>query len=223
VNNPLAYVCSNLRFIDRSIDRIAEHLASLSDEKSEVIDELRMVTAETIDGVQRISGIVDRMRRFTSLAESEIGEVDVNAIGSEVLKMAALHRRPSVELLFEPCEGLPRVQGSSEHLIQAVLNLAINGVQAVCEQGGGEVRMATFPCDEGVAIRVSDDGPGIPATIRNRVFDPFFTTKGPGEGSGLGLAITYDIIREHRGVLEFDSEEGGGTSFTVRLPASRGS
>lgn len=221
VNSPLAYVCSNLRHIDRTIDRIAEQLASFSGEKSEEVEELRMVIAESIDGVQRISGIVDRMRRFTSLAQSEIGEVDVNAIAGEVLKMAALHRRPSVELHFDPGERLPPVQGSSEYLIQAVLNLAINGVQAVSAQGGGAVRMATLPCDEGVTIRVSDDGPGIPATIRDRILEPFFTTKSPGEGSGLGLAITYDIIREHRGVLEFHSEEGKGTSFTVRLPASR--
>ena len=62
--------------------------------------------------------------------------------------------------------------------------------------------MATLPCDDGVEIRVSDDGPGIPRAIRNRIFDPFFTTKALGQGTGLGLAITHDIIREHRGVLE---------------------
>ena len=82
-------------------------------------------------------------------------------------------------------------------------------------------RVATGSRDEAAEIRVSDDGPGVPRAIRDRIFDPFFTTKAPGEGSGLGLAITYDIVREHRGVLELHSEEGGGAEFTIRLPARR--
>jgi PAS domain S-box-containing protein len=221
VNNPLAYVCSNLSHIDRMIEEVAEQFATLSGEKAEEFEELRMVLAESIDGVQRISGIVDRMRRFASLSQGELGEVEVNAVTGEALKMAALHRRSSVELHFEAADDLPPIQGSSEHLIQAVLNLTVNAVQAVSQQGGGTVRVATRSRDDGVEIRVSDDGPGVPRAIRDRIFDPFFTTKAPGEGSGLGLAITYDIIREHRGVLELQSEEGEGAEFTIRLPARR--
>jgi signal transduction histidine kinase len=221
VNNPLAYVCSNLSHIDRMIEVLAEQSATLSGKKAEEFEELRMVIAESLDGVQRISGIVDRMRRFASLSQGELGEVEVNAVTGEALKMAALHRRAAVELHFEPADDLPPVQGSSEHLIQAVLNLTINAVQAVSQQGGGTVRVATRSRDEGAEICVSDDGPGVPSAIRDRIFDPFFTTKAPGEGSGLGLAITYDIIREHRGVLELHSEEGEGAEFTIRLPATR--
>jgi len=221
VNNPLAYVRSNLNHIDRIIDLLAEQFTTLSAEKSEELEELRMVIAESVDGVERISGIVDRMRRFASLSQGELGEVDVNAVAGEALKMAGLHHRAAVELRFEPAAHLPTVQGSSDHLIQALLNLTINAIQAVSQQGGGTVRVVTRSLDDGVEIRVSDDGPGIPRAIRNRVFDPFFTTKSPGEGSGLGLAITYDIIREHRGVLDLDSEEGEGAEFTIRLPARR--
>ena len=159
------------------------------------------------------------MLDFASLSQGELGEVEVDAVTADALKMAALHRRPAVELRFEPADELPPVQGSSEHLIQAVLNLAINALQAVSQQGSGTVRVVTRSRDDGVEIRVSDDGPGIPRAIRNRIFDPFFTTKAAGEGSGLGLAITYDIIREHRGVLELHSEEGEGAEFTIRLPA----
>jgi PAS domain S-box-containing protein len=219
VNNPLAYVCSNLSQIDRTIDGLAEQLATLSEEKFEEVEELRMMISECIHGVGRISGIVDRMRRFTSLSQGEIGELEVNAVTGEAVKMAALHRRPAVELHFEPADRVLLVRGSSEHLIQAVLNLTVNAIQAVAQQGGGTVRVATRALDGRVEISVSDDGPGIPRAIRNRIFDPFFTTKAPGEGTGLGLAITYDIIREHRGVLELHSEEGEGAEFTIRLPA----
>ncbi len=220
VSNPLAFVCSNLSQIECTVESVGEQLASLSGEKSEEIEELRMVIAESVDGVQRISGIVDRMRRFASLSRGELGDVEVNAVTGDALKMAALHRLPSVELHFEPADRLPPIQGSYEHLVQAVLNLAINALQAVSQQGGGTVRVVTRARDDGVEIRVSDDGPGIPRALRNRIFDPFFTTKALGEGTGLGLAITYDIIREHRGVLELQSEEGEGAEFTIRLPAS---
>jgi signal transduction histidine kinase len=81
--------------------------------------------------------------------------------------------------------------------------------------------VATRSREDDVEICVSDDGPGIPRAIRKRIFDPFFTTKAPGEGSGLGLAITYDIVREHGGVLELHSEEGEGAEFTIRLPTRR--
>jgi PAS domain S-box-containing protein len=219
VNNPLAYVGSNLRHVDRAIDAIAERLASLSGEKSEEIEELRMVVAESIEGVERIAGIVDRMRRFAGLSQGELGEVDVNAVAGEALKMAALHRPAAIELRFEPGDDLPLIQGSSEHLIQAVLNLAINGLQAVSPRGFGTVRVVTRSREEGAEIVVSDDGPGIPTAIRDRIFDPFFTTKAPGEGSGLGLAIAHDIVREHGGVLELRSEEGRGAEFAIRLPA----
>jgi signal transduction histidine kinase len=220
VNNPLAYVRSNLSHIDRVIDAVSEQLIALSGEKPEEIEELRAVIAESVDGIERISGIVDRMRRFTGLSEGEFRVVDVNAVAGEALEMAALHPLAAVELHFDPGDGLPSVQGSSEHLIQALLNLIVNSVQAVSQQGDGTVRVATRARDGGVEIRVADDGPGIPRAIRNRVFDPFFTTRPPGQGSGLGLAIAYDIIREHRGVLELDSQEGQGAEFTIRLPAS---
>jgi signal transduction histidine kinase len=182
-----------------------------------------MVVAESIEGVERIAGIVDRMRRFAGLSQGELGEVDVNAVAGEALKMAALQRPPAIELRFEPGDGLPLIQGSSEHLIQAVLNLAINGLQAVAKRGTGTVRVVTRSHEKGAEIVVSDDGPGIPAAIRDRIFDPFFTTKSPGEGSGLGLAIAHDIVREHGGVLELRSEQGKGAEFAIRLPARRGS
>jgi PAS domain S-box-containing protein len=215
VNNPLAYVRSNLSHIDRAID-------GLSTEKPDEIEELRTVIGESIDGIERVSEIVDRMRRFASLSEGEFRVLDVNAVAGEALEMATLHPLAGVELHSDPGDALPKIQGSSEHLIHALLNLIVNAVQAVSQQGDGTVRVTTRARDGSVEIRVSDNGPGIPAAIRNRIFDPFFTTRAPGEGSGLGLAIAYDIIREHRGVLEFQSQEGQGAEFTIRLPASPG-
>jgi signal transduction histidine kinase len=75
-----------------------------------------------------------------------------------------------------------------------------------------------------VEIRVADNGPGISQAIRNRVFDPFFTTKEPGKGTGQGLAIAHTVIADkHKGAITFESVEGQGTTFIIRLPLVEGS
>ena len=120
------------------------------------------------------------------------------------------------------------VEGDEDLLHRAIFNLTLNAVQA--SPSGGEVRVEAstingeqMPLGSGfevgsVAVRVSDQGPGIPAELRERLFDPFFTTK-PG-GSGLGLAVVHRAIEAHRGLVFFDST-GRGARFTVILPRTR--
>ena len=80
------------------------------------------------------------------------------------------------------------------------------------------ISVTTERDDDSVLIRVSDNGPGIPNELQERIFDPFFTTKGPDRGTGLGLPISFDIVREHGGMLEVRSRPGGGAAFVTRLP-----
>jgi signal transduction histidine kinase len=102
---------------------------------------------------------------------------------------------------------------------QVLLNLALNAQQAMPQ--GGRVRFLTRQSPGGgVEIAVQDNGPGIPAALRERIFEPFFTTKPPGEGTGLGLAISFGILRDHGGTLTVESEEGQGATFLLRLPAA---
>ncbi|MBW1739726.1 MAG: HAMP domain-containing histidine kinase [Deltaproteobacteria bacterium] len=83
---------------------------------------------------------------------------------------------------------------------------------------GGEIVLTAQNLGQGVRIRVSDNGPGMKATVKERVFDPFFTTKPVGEGTGLGLAICYGIVKKLGGEIHVESEEGKGTAFTIQLP-----
>ena len=94
----------------------------------------------------------------------------------------------------------------------------MNAIQAL--GAGGTIRVSTVadPGRPEVQFVIADDGPGIPEAIRGKVFDPFFTTKPPGVGTGLGLWISYNIVREHGGRIELESEVGRGTTFTVTLP-----
>jgi signal transduction histidine kinase len=83
----------------------------------------------------------------------------------------------------------------------------------------GVIRVSTRSVEQGVEVRISDTGTGMPEAIRTRVFDPFFTTKEVGKGSGQGLAIAHGIIAEqHGGSIDVESEEGKGTTFIVTLP-----
>jgi two-component system NtrC family sensor kinase len=102
-------------------------------------------------------------------------------------------------------------------LNQAIMNLIANSIDAI--EGPGRI-LVTSGGTEGdrYRITVTDSGPGIPATLRQRVFEPFFTTKPVGAGTGLGLSITYSIVEKHGGTLSVDCPPAGGTTMTIDLP-----
>ncbi len=97
-------------------------------------------------------------------------------------------------------------------------NLLMNSFQAI--KGEGRITIKTEYDREGNGIRIifSDTGCGIPEKIRGKIFEPFFTTKPPGQGTGLGLAVSYGIVKEHKGEISVESEEGSGASFTLWFP-----
>ncbi len=119
------------------------------------------------------------------------------------------------------CPAWAWVEGDANQLQQVLLNLVVNAQHAIKASGGaGEVRIHLAQADAGrVAITVEDDGPGIPAALRERVFERFFTTKRAGQGTGLGLAITRDIVTHHGGEIRVEDRPGCGARFVVVLPS----
>jgi signal transduction histidine kinase len=117
-----------------------------------------------------------------------------------------------IELELEP---LPEVSARGGELGQVVMNLLLNSSQAM--PAGGHVRIIARETTSSIEVRVEDDGPGVPADIRDAIFDPFFTTRPPNEGTGLGLSICHQIIHRHGGDLRL--EPGGpGATFVISLP-----
>ena len=133
---------------------------------------------------------------------------------------AAVLKRAQLEVDLVPS---PPVKGSPNKLGQVMTNLLVNAMQALPDRARSENRIkVTLGPDssEGwVRVVVSDNGEGIPESVRDRIFDPFFTTKTQG-GTGLGLAISKRIVEELGGHIDVDSSPGGGTTFLVRLPAA---
>ena len=165
----------------------------------------------------RLNHVVEDFLRMARPEPAQKRECDINEeLGNMVTLLSAQARSSSVGL--EMTSGdLPRVVADPEKLHQAFMNLLLNAIQASPQ--GGRVQVATtfLPERGAVRIRFSDQGVGIPKEALARIFEPFFTTK--GSGTGLGLPITRKIVEGHGGTLEVESEPGGGTTFTVLLPA----
>ncbi|MBW2384460.1 MAG: PAS domain S-box protein [Deltaproteobacteria bacterium] len=221
VNNPLAFVRSNLNHVQRICGSLEQELRELGlgDTKAE-IEELRQVTEESLEGLDRIATTIERMRRFSRLQERELGDVDLNVVVDDALRMARLRSGPELTVRCELVPHLPTVRGSREHLVQAVLNVIVNARLALAGRSAALIRIETARVGDWVEIRVIDNGPGIPDELQERIFDPFYTTRRSGEASGLGLAVAFGIVREHRGDLDLESVVGKGCKFVIRLHSS---
>lgn len=224
VNNPLAYMRTNLVHVHGLSKELMKRLASADADAVEAPlttadwSEMPEILDECLQGIDRISRIVDGLLRFSRAPGEDLGDVDVNAVVEESLRLADLHRDQSVRVESALAPVLPPIRGSQGRLVQLLLNLFLNGKQALAGRENARIIAETSAEGSFAVLRVRDNGPGISEVDRERIFDPFFTTRDPGEGTGLGLSIASDIAREHGGVLEVESALGEGTCFTLRLP-----
>ncbi|MGQ0643364.1 MAG: ATP-binding protein [Gemmatimonadaceae bacterium] len=205
------------------------------------LDELaRCVSAEALDNVvrwiasgcntqaltrdienttKRIFELVSSIKRFTHMDKAQVADpVDVGQlIIDTVTVLSAKARRHSISLKTDIEAHLPKVLGFGGELNQVWMNLIDNALDAAPNDGTGSVIVSARREHGFVAVRVTDNGPGIPEDIRARIFDPFFTTKPPGEGTGLGLDIAQRIARRHRAEIDVASRPGQ-TEFRIGLP-----
>jgi signal transduction histidine kinase len=171
--------------------------------------------AEIGEGVGRISQIVKALKTYSYLDQAPVQAVDVRE-GLEDTLLILRSKLEGISVRREYAPDLPRIQGYGSELNQVWTNLIDNAAYAV--DGKGEIVLRTRREGDFVIVEVQDNGPGIPAEIKDRIFDPFFTTKPVGQGTGLGLDISYNIVvNKHRGDIKVNSEPGK-TVFEVWLP-----
>jgi two-component system NtrC family sensor kinase len=163
----------------------------------------------------RIRDIVQNLKSFARVDESEIKEADLNECLESTIKMAwnELKYKCTVHRKFS---DIPPLRCNPGQLNQVFINLLVNAAHAIPEKG--DVTVETLSDDKGITVRIADTGAGIPADKLSKIFEPFFTTKKQGVGTGLGLSISYGIVEKHGGTLQVDSEVGRGTVFTIFLP-----
>ena len=180
---------------------------------------VRRLASEIQDAATRIAGLVLAVKGFTHMDQATVAEpVDLaKSLANTVAVLKSKARGKSVAVTVKMDPGLPRVRGFAGELNQIWGNLLDNALDAVPESGRVEVVAGQEP--RGVVVRIADNGPGIPAEIRDRIFDPFFTTKPAGQGTGLGLDIVRRLVRHNDGDIAVESRPGR-TEFQVTLPVA---
>jgi signal transduction histidine kinase len=180
---------------------------------------VRSLTEEIQDAAMRISGVVAAIKGFTHMDRASVAEpVDLTlGLSNTVAVLRSKARAKSVAVIVKVEPGLSHVRGFAGELNQIWANLIDNALDAVAESGKVEV-LANREHGR-VVVRVVDNGPGIPAQIRERIFDPFFTTKPMGQGTGLGLDIVRRLVRHSDGEIAVESQPGR-TEFRVALPVA---
>ena len=168
-------------------------------------------------GSARISELVGAIKTYTHMDKATSKKVDVHAgLNSTLIMLGHKLKKGDVEVVRDYEKDLPHVCGHAGELNQVWTNLLDNAIDAV--GGRGRITVRTASENGRVLVEVSDDGPGIPEEVRERIFEPFYTTKDVGEGTGLGLDISYRVVVEdHGGDIRVFSEPGD-TRFQVRLP-----
>src|SRR6185295_4640617 len=177
------------------------------------------LTSEIQEAASRIYDLVGAIKGFTQMDRAAVPEpVDIGqGLANTLIVLRAKAKGKLVGLSMNVETDLPFVNGFGGELNQVWANLLDNALDAVGE--GGRVELAANRELGAVVVRVIDNGPGVPAEVRDRIFDPFFTTNPVGQGTGLGLDIVRRLVQRHNGRIELDSSPGR-TEFRVTLPVS---
>jgi signal transduction histidine kinase len=187
--------------------------------------EIPKAIQQSLDGVDRVANIVRAMKEFSHPGTAEKTAVDLNRGIESTLTVCHNEWKYVAEMVTQFDTDLPAVPCLPGEINQTILNIVVNAAHAIADvvgntgQGKGTITVTTRRDGDWAEIRIRDTGTGIPERARPRVFDPFFTTKGVGKGTGQGLAIAHAVIVEkHGGTIAFETEDGKGTAFIIRLP-----
>jgi len=187
-------------------------------------DPLRADLSKIIEQADRMDRIIKNVRFFARKSEFKMEELDINQpIEDSLMLLSQQLKVHNIRVAKHFAENLPKIKGDQNQLQQIFLNLITNAKDAIGNLNnpdGGELLIKTSLSEDKKNIEVvfQDTGCGISEENLSNVFNPFFTTKSPGGGIGLGLAIVYRIVENHQGKIEFESQEGKGTTFKITLP-----
>ena len=253
INTPTQYIGDNLRFVHDAVRDMSpvleQHRQLLEAAKQNAVTEPMVQELETrvkaadldyllvevpkaleqsLDGVRRVSKIVQAMKEFSHPGSESMTAVDLNRPIENTITVARNEWKYVADVVTDFDPELPPVPCLLAGFNQVILNILINAAHAIGDVAGhgenskGKITVSTQRVDDFVEVRISDTGTGIPEAARSRIFDPFFTTKPVGKGTGQGLAIARSVIVDkHGGTIEFETEMGKGTTFIIRLPLNR--
>jgi len=205
VNNPLSFAFATFQLLER------EDSIKNDEYASELMKDIR-------EGMERISQIVKDLKAFAYPETSDLqSEFSLKKVAESAIRFTAAKSSQ-----FEIRNEMPDwyALGSQSHIVQVIVNLVENSVDAMLDTGveSPQIILSAKRLENGrIQVRVTDNGPGIPKEIQNKIFDPFYTTKDVGAGLGMGLSICHTIVSNHAGALAIESSDESGTVFTFDL------
>jgi PAS domain S-box-containing protein len=247
INTPIQYVGDSVHFLQSAVTDLEALLSSYRGAFHALADgaatadvlarvreiesgaDLEFLSAEvpkaferTLEGVERVAGIVRAMKEFAHPDANEHSPSDINHAIETTLTVARNEYKYAATVHVE-LGAIPEVICNISELNQVFLNLIVNAAHAIQESGkdanDGRIAITTSTSGDSVSVTIEDNGCGIPAQNLEKIFDPFFTTKEVGKGTGQGLAIARSIVAEkHAGNIDVQSNPGQGTRFIIRLP-----
>lgn len=243
INNPINFVSSNLKPLELDISElltliekyellhktpvaeIPKLLQEIDTLKQELdlpflTEEIHTILKTIGEGAKRTTEIVEGLRNFSRLDESDFKHVNIHEGIDSTLMILRSHIPNSIQIIKQyNADG--NIDCFPSQLNQAFMNIIMNALQAIQDKKVAEnesITITTNNDDNFIYINIADTATGMTDEVKNRIFDPFFTTKDVGEGTGLGLSIVHKIIEKHQGKIDVESTIGKGTVFNIQLP-----
>lgn len=209
INNPLDGLLNCILRIQRNPNNIAQ-----TQEYLELMEE----------AIRRIEATIGKLLDFSRPHELSLSAINLNDVVNEtigLIEYGASEKGIQIEKDFQ--NQISSIHGDKHLLEQVILNLSLNAITAMpdggkLQYGTGELILDPLLAQPSVYVQVIDTGIGISESVKDRIFDPFYTTQITEKGTGLGLSVSDRIVRQHQGIIEVESEEGNGSTFTVKLP-----
>lgn len=210
INNPLVVVMQKIGWMEDLLKEEDLH-------KIKNLEEYKKTIGKIDHHLKRIRKVVHNMLGYARRMEPRFEAVDINETLDQTIDLLENYALVNnINIQTDLSSSLPVIANDKAQLQQVFLNLISNSIDAISKDG--LIEIGSRSTDSHIVVTISDDGPGIPKDQQSKVFEPFFTTKETGKGTGLGLWISYDIMEKMGGTIVFESREGEGSAFTVKIP-----
>ncbi len=246
INTPCQFIGTNINFFGEACEDLASFMTAIqniADDAPEEVQkkinaaledldwdylssELPDAISQSLEGINRVTSIVQAMKEFSHPGSKEKTPQDLNKIINTTVTIARNEWKYVAEVEMDLDPDLPPAPLLADEIGQVILNMLVNGAHAIAQRLGdnpqeekGLIHLATKATDDSVILCISDSGAGIPIEAQPRIFDPFYTTKMVGKGTGQGLAISHTVVVDkHGGSITFTTEKNKGTTFIISLP-----
>jgi two-component system, NtrC family, sensor kinase len=237
INNPMGFIISNINTLNKYALKIWQYVDTMKEiidsgpcgpETGRTLEQSRNalkidyiredivnLISESLEGAERVKKIVQDLKSFSRLDESEYKTADINTGIESTINIVWNELKYKVDLTRE-YGTLPLTKCNMGQLNQVFMNILVNAAQAI--ESRGSILVKTWSDNGKIYVLISDTGCGMPKEVLKKIFEPFYTTKDVGKGTGLGLSIAYDIVKKHNGEIRAESEVGKGTAFTIIIP-----